>query len=42
MMDFILQMVEDPLQSQRLKFAFESEKGLLGMYPPHLELEFVL
>lgn len=23
-------MVEDPLQSQRLKFAFESEKGLLG------------
>lgn len=23
--------MEDPLQSQRLKFAFESEKGLLGM-----------
>lgn len=25
------QVVEDPLQSQRLKYAFESEKGLLGM-----------
>ena len=24
------QMVEDPLQARRLKFAFESEKGLLG------------
>lgn len=22
--------MEDPLQSQRLKYAFESEKGLLG------------
>lgn len=26
-------MVEDPLQSQRLKYAFESEKGLLGESP---------
>lgn len=24
------QVMEDPLQSQRLKYAFESEKGLLG------------
>ena len=24
------QVVEDPLQAQRLKYAFESEKGLLG------------
>lgn len=23
--------MEDPLQSQRLKYAFESEKGLLGV-----------
>lgn len=27
---FVSQVVEDPLQSQRLKYAFESEKGLLG------------
>lgn len=26
------QVMEDPLQSQRLKFAFESEKGLLGKF----------
>uniref|UniRef100_A0A8B9K9Q5 Ubiquitin carboxyl-terminal hydrolase 24 n=1 Tax=Astyanax mexicanus TaxID=7994 RepID=A0A8B9K9Q5_ASTMX len=31
-MHFFLQMVEDPLQSQRLKYAFESEKGLLEHY----------
>lgn len=24
------QVMEDPLQSQRLKYAFESDKGLLG------------
>lgn len=24
--------MEDPLQAQRLKFAFESEKGLLGKF----------
>lgn len=27
---FSPQVVEDPLQTQRLKYAFESEKGLLG------------
>ncbi|TSK58130.1 Ubiquitin carboxyl-terminal hydrolase 24 [Bagarius yarrelli] len=27
----LLKMVEDPLQSQRLKYAFESEKGLLAL-----------
>lgn len=26
----LFQVMEDPLQSQRLKYAFESEKGLLG------------
>lgn len=26
----LFQVLEDPLQSQRLKYAFESEKGLLG------------
>lgn len=24
--------MEDPLQAQRLKFAFESDKGLLGRF----------
>lgn len=28
---FLHQVMEDPLQAQRLKYAFESEKGLLGM-----------
>lgn len=35
------QVMEDPLQTQRLKFAFESEKGLLGtLVFRHYEYEF--
>lgn len=30
-LDSLFQVLEDPLQSQRLKYAFESEKGLLGV-----------
>lgn len=33
-MNSFFQVMEDPLQSQRLKYAFESEKGLLGASHP--------